>query len=367
MKRIFGLLLLFIMQSSHAVDTTVRVLGIHPTGTGGVPGTMVYHIQSMDEAWRATGLHTSSGVSVQLLNGGVPIEADLSTLPTLLRDTPRWAATHPPVVQLRDQYAADVVVVFTDASDLCGAVQGGFINGNFLPTNGVDLRYKDISHVIAISTDQICWGPTGAHEFGHVFGGGHVAASMQDNPRLYPDSRAYVRLVEGDWYPYNLATALGAHGECTPHPTTSLCFFELRYSNNSPQAGNGDQQNARTLRLTALSVANYYQVDPPGPEPILNPPVNVHGFNLGCNAANETRHDIYWSPHPATNVEVTEYQIWYSQPPDQLSVYGWSLPAYQEFDDAYVFGADAQVTIRACTTERCSADSASYLARWTCF
>ena len=103
-------------------------------------------------------------------------------------------------------------------------------------------------------------------------------------------------------------------------------------------------------------MANYYEY-PSGP-PILNPPINVTGFNLGCVNGVETRHDLYWSDDPATNVVVDHYEIWKSQPVGQPFIYGWTV--YGPFSQSYVSGATARARVKACSGASCSAMSVSY-------
>jgi hypothetical protein len=242
----------------------------------------------------------------------------------------------------------------------CGATRAQFLAGNFIPdAQGMDLRYRNDAFVAVVPTGCPSV-PAGAHEFGHLFGAGHQNSTAAE--RLYADSRAYSYAI---YFPYGggllVSTTMGDRNECS-----TSCTISSQYSKNG-QYGDGSRQNARTLDIVAKSVANYISAPSP-PTPILNPPINVTGYLItSCVSPNATRHQVFWNDDPQTNVAVSTYQVWYSQPPGQPYVYGWSLPYAQKFSDVYVGGANSEIRVNACTTSQCSALSASsYLAQWTC-
>jgi hypothetical protein len=131
---------------------------------------------------------------------------------------------------------------------------------------------------------------------------------------------------------------------------------ELTYSRNEPGFGTPDANNRRALAMTARSLANYYEY--PSNPPVLYPPINLIGYNLGCVNGVEMRHDLYWQDDPATTANVTSYEIWKSQPVGQPFVYGWTV--YAPFSQSYVSGAPARARVNACSGTTCSALSSSF-------
>jgi hypothetical protein len=366
MRRLLLPVLLLWTNSASAIDVSIRVLGVYPSHATGQVTYLAEQLTYLKDTWNNTGLHASSGIGVELVNGGQPIVAALAGMPATVVATPGWAAANPTIVQLRNSWQADVIVLLTTATDVCGAADQYFTNGQFFPdAQGMDLNGRNTSYVAVVSTG--CGPLTAAHEFGHLLGGGHAATA--NNPRLYADSRAYMRLVFEPWpinLTYDWATAVVSNGEC-PALGGDFCIHQSYYSRNAPEHGNGNQQNARTFNITAKSVANYI-TPPTPPTPILNPPINVHGFLISnCDPPGWTRHQVHWSDDPQTNVQITAYEIWHSQPPGQPVQFTGTISPFQQFSDIYVTGANSQIYVKACSNAQCSALSASsYLAQFTC-
>lgn len=309
---------------------------------------MTSHLQSIASAWNFTGLPSSAVTTIQLLNSSVAVPVVYPNLPGNAIDTSAVAYAQSGIVNLRRQYQADVIVLFTGHMERCGATKLQWANGNFVPNvQGLDLRYRNQWYLSVVN--PICDPVIASHEFGHLLGGGHTNTGS----RLYSDGRAflsrtplYYNGVFIGWL--NMATALGDPSDL---PGEILSYFNW-YSGDAA----GGHNNARTFGITARSVANYYEY-PSGP-PILNPSINVTGFNLGCVNGIETRHDLYWSDDPATNVVITHYEIWKSQPVGQPFIYGWTV--YGPFSQSYVSGATARARAKACSGAPCSAMSVSY-------
>lgn len=374
MKRILVILvLLFSVRSADALDTTIRVLGVYPSGTAIGMGYMQSQLSTLRQAWLNTGMPTSSGISIEIVNGETPIPVDLPGRPSTFQDLVTWANSQPGVVNARNAWAADVVILFSElmpdpTTRTCGTAQFAWINGNFVAdpaAQGMDLRFRNQWYVAVVG--QSCVPHAAAHEFGHLLGGGHEGS--QANERLYPDSRAYstisCRMIRGEPFCTQDTDVLGTPSEC-PRVGVDICRFNTRYSRNVPGEGDGAHQNARTFNQTAISVANYIAA-PTAPEPILNPPINVHGFLIAACDQGWTRHQAHWSPDPRTNVPVTTYEIWGSQPDGSPLTFGWSVPVFQTFSDVFVIGADVRIFVKACTATRCSDLSVTnYLAQFVC-
>ena len=171
-------------------------------------------------------------------------------------------------------------------------------------------------------------------------GGGHAITGE----RLYSDGRAWINFINLPEFSLVLyiGTALAdlSDREFGPYPLTNL----LEYSRVGSY-GDDAHENARTLSITARSLANFYEY-PPTP-PVLNPPINLTGVNFGCVNGIETRHDLYWSNDPGTTAEITHYEIWKSQPVGNPFVYGWTV--YSAYTQSYVSGATARARVNACS------------------
>ncbi|WP_323845812.1 hypothetical protein [Microbulbifer magnicolonia] len=108
----------------------------------------------------------------------------------------------------------------------------------------------------------------------------------------------------------------------------------------------------------AQSAANYF-VAPPV---VLKAPKNVAGVETGC-VLNYTAHTIFWE-EGGSNAPIANFEIWKSQPIGSTYVYGWSVSGDNYSTTAFVYGADGNAKVRACTSSQCSALSTStYFAR----
>jgi hypothetical protein len=212
----------------------------------------------------------------------------------------------------------------------------------------LDLRFRH-DWYISVVVPSGCPTTVAAHEFGHMGGGGHHSTGG----RLYSDARAYVELLnipELGLILY-IGTALADPEDVEPFALAPL----PQYSRNEPAVGDAGHQNVRTLAITARSIANFYEY--PSTPQVLNPPINLVG-NLTACESGWTRHDVWWQNDPATNVPITHYDVWYSQPIGNPDAYGWTV--YGPYSPVYVIGADSRIRTRACSGAQCSALSSSF-------
>lgn len=338
---------------AQAQETTVRIVGAYPSHISQSPARMTQHLQAIATAWNSSGLPGASATTVTLLNGAVALPVSYPGLPPTVDGTAAQAYSVQAIRSLRAAWQADVVVLFTDHSP-CGATRTGFLNGNFQPdAQGLDLRDRHENYVNVVVSACPSW--VAAHEFGHLGGGGHVSTG----PSLYSDSRAYIIAVEvNPQFPLNVivrGTALADDADLGGGSGFML-NNELTYSRNELGFGAPEMNNRRALAMTARSLANYYEY--PSNPPVLYPPINLIGYNLGCVNAVETRHDLYWQDDPATTANVTSYEVWKSQPVGQPFVYGWTV--YAPFSQSFVSGAVARARVNACSGTTCSALSSSF-------
>ena len=185
---------------------------------------------------------------------------------------------------MRSQHEADIVIVFTgEPTGACGAAfQRNWIRKSQgepppdfdpQPPHMLDLRDRDQSFVAIVGTEGACQTSDdlhAAHEFGHLFGGGHADVfPLPDpyfDPWLYPDSRAHVDLQttyiqEISWsLTEGFKTVLAGPNpnDCQTLTTLGFCQWLGRFSKNGTQNGDDSAENERALATTALSVANYF-------------------------------------------------------------------------------------------------------------
>lgn len=349
MKRALSLLLLLYGTAGFGQETTIRILGTYPSGLSLSASRMTQQLQAIATSWNNSGLPGASVTTVQLLNQAVAVPVIYPGLPGTNDNIAATAYLEPSIKALRDAWKTDVIVVFTDRNDFCGVTYTQWDNSNFVAnTQGLDLRYRNKWYISAVN--PACYVNVAPHEFGHVLGGGHFVTGG----RLYSDARAWRFFVPGPfplvfWY----GTALYDPGDA---PTPPVVIPLLEYSRNSAGRGDATHQNVRTLSITARSVANFYEY--PNVPPVLNPPINLYGINLGCSDGVYTRHDLYWSDDPATNVPINFYEVWKSQPVGQPFIYGWTV--FGPSSQSYVSGATARARVNACSGSTCSALSQTY-------
>jgi hypothetical protein len=367
-------------------DNTIRVLGIYPTGSTISTAYMSDQLNGISQAWNATALTLASGgVAIELVNGGQPVPVSLTGLPRTIAAVYNWAFNDSAITAQRNFWSADVVVLFVPfvSGTTCGGSGSWWSSTHVFIGNsqGLDLRGQNNAYHAVIG--NACPLNATAHEFGHMLGGGHRLDDADGtNLRFYPDSRAFMFLQHiyiPEWgidIYYEESTALGTAGSFTASNvfvpecpvSTSFCVFDNIYSSIGG-LGDSGHNNARTLSQTARSVANYV-TSPSPPTPVLNPPINVTGFVTEiCDSYGYggTSHLIFWNDDPQTNVPISFYIMWGSQPPGLPYQFGWTITSPQRFSPAWVWGADALAKLSACSTTQCSAlSSSSYLAKWLC-
>lgn len=349
MKIIVFMAALLLPASLLAQETTIRILGAYPSHLSLSSSQMSAHLQAVATTWNDSGLPGSAITTVQLLNGAVAVPVSYPTLPSTPGNTSEQAHTQASIQSLRHAWQADVIILFTNHTERCGAMATEWYNDNFSANaQGLDLRYRHQWYIPVVNPSCETW--VSPHEFGHAGGGGHAITGG----RLYPDSRAWINFLNIP--EYSLLTYIGtALADLSDRQFGDYPLVNLLEYSRAGSHGDG-HDNARTLSMTARSLANFYEY-PPTP-PVLNPPINLTGVNFGCVNGVETRHDLYWSNDPGTTAEITHYEIWKSQPVGNPFVYGWTV--YSAYTQSYVSGATARARVNACSGAQCSALSASY-------
>ena len=282
------------------------------------------------------------------------------------------------------------------------------------PVNvGMDLRGAKnvdglIGYIALVSLDDLyypCdefdW--TAAHEVGHLLGAGHYDNAPAGESWLYSDSRADVNVVTipgifGHDVVHVMMTGVGNSLSTVCNQATSGGCFRVTEYSSAAYYGDPNRNNLRAINKTAQSVANYVRGEPavpvdmctdgldndgdgfvdsadaecnsgasespPPPSPPVNcdstvVPTNVEGFLVQVCAAGypgtPTQYRIQWS-HGCPQ-EVSQFEVWYSQPDGAPYIFGWSTTS--PFTDALVEGASARARIRSCGLAGCSALSSS--------
>lgn len=350
MKRIAAaaaLLLVGYSTLTLAQESTIRILGAYPSQLSLGSGAMTSQLQGIVTAWNASSLPANAITTLQLLNNAAAVPVSYPGLPGTTAEIAGQAWQQAAIQELRRQYQADVIVLFTN-TNTCGATSTAWANGNFVPgSNGLDLRYRNEAYISVVNPS--CLGHIGAHEFGHLLGGGHHILGSPAAGGLYSTSRAMKVSFSNGFTWTHIGTVLMDLMDITQGPTGAIVYNQ-EYSRSPPT------DNAGTFVVTARSAANFYEY-PSGPD-VLNPPINLIGYHLGCVNGVETRYDLYWSNDPATNVPISHYEVWKAQPVGDPFIYGWTV--YGPFSQSYVSGTTARARVNACSGATCSALSASY-------
>lgn len=352
MKRAFTVLLLLIASSVYGQqETQIKVLGVYPSQLSYDPIKMTLHLQALVKGWNDTGLPGAAITTITLLNSGVAVPMHYpGTVPATAEAMSTAVYSAPALFALRTAWQADVIIVFS-TSTKCGATKTAWhsVSPFVAGPDDLDLRPQNTHFVSVVFPGCETW--VTPHEFGHLAGGDHATSGKG----LFADSRANMfHVPQGQYTPgMYLGTALL---DPSDHPLGNLTVPSLDYSRNESGKGDATRNNKRTLAWTARSLANFFAY-PPGP-PVLNPPINLIGYNLGCVNGVDTRHDLYWADDPATNITPTHYEIWKSQPVGQPFIYGWT--AFPLFSQSYVSGVTARARVNACSGPACTALSTSF-------
>ncbi len=382
MKRTFVLFFLALASfSAFSLDNKIRILSVYTPQVSGKTGLMDQQLDHLKDIWQNSNLISSSGgITIEFANNGnhVPYPEDLMAAPMKNQVMEAFGQSH--MTNLRAQYAADLVVIFTKPTEKCGAASSYWTGSGaaYLPkasTFGLDLRgANDKSYVVGVDPDCP---RTVAHEIGHVHGGQH----FQEKLGLYSDSHAYsdetsiqIPGIGTISYYFQTSTAdenitMECAGSQVPPPQgPQACVPAPYYSNKGIMVGDNfygddEHENVRAISLTALSVANYWMGDPP--QQVLEPPVNLYGLLIGvCSPSPWTQHEILWQEGGST-APVEGYEIWYIQAPYSIPVYGWTVTS--ESTPAFVYGAPATTFARTCNSSQCSGFASSfYVADWLC-
>lgn len=353
------------VSACFAVETDITVLGLYNNGISSQEDidNVKTRLANIKDAWEDTGLHTTTGINIKIANNGNPIQ-----IPSLasgdVKSQHEIALNHPEFPGLRNQYAADVVLVFIKASSgNCGHGYAAVWHHNdyFQPVHGLDLRGMDSQHSAGIRLSDTCLF-TETHEFGHFLGAGHHDF---DGTGLYQTSRGYAWHYGGSHPDAQRATdfrtAVTSRSDCDffPDPCTVLNVF----SKNGEEYGNSTHNNFHALEVTASSVA-HYRVPTPSSSVPPSEPLNILGFLIAvCSPDPYDQHFLSWFQGGGGSPDY--YEIWYLQEPYFVYRYGWTTTELSTI--AFVLGAPAIVRVKACNSYGCSNLSlSSYFADWLC-
>ena len=331
MKKLLIAFMVFTTTFIHAIESEITVLGLYLHDAD--IGTAAALLDNVRRFWP-----TAGGVPVKLLNAGIPV-----FLPVVSTGSywDRFDALDDTVVLYRG--TADVVIVFTggDYSGNCGIAPQynwtdfGFPKLGFLPNSqGIDTAGNEHSYIALVGTTGQCdqlnfTDDMAAHEFGHLFGAGHMQTAATMNAYLFFDSHS---------------TYAGGSTIMVPH--TLPYTRQNQYSNNAT----GVARNRNTLNITAKSVANYRTDDCS-----LSAPTDVKEVYTGCWGV-WSQYYVYWKDSCPGKTSFFEW--WGAQPvymPYSYLGSGISTASY-----FYVNGAAGKVKVKACDSgANCSSKSES--------
>lgn len=344
--------------AARALDSEITVLAL--TTAGATADLVEDNIVYLQQNWP-----TANGVTVTFANGGNPVPLTSGFLVGTASQQLQQAISFSNWSALREQYAADIVLVFTGSftDNSCGGAPQPYWIGSsasFVPNpndNNLDRRGKDDAFraIIATNASVYCVAnilPTlSAHEFGHLLGGGHTQASGGQYLFSYSHAFATVSQYQGQFFGFKSILAEGSPTTCTAAGVT--CSTIAVYSST------GNTNNFGTFELTAASVANY-RTSTGGSGCALQAPTNIVGNLISaCSPYPWNQHFVSWQHQCPAQVNL--FWVWYSQPDGSPVELGWStvLPSTPVF----VTGANSRVRIQGCGSSGCSPlSTGSYFA-----
>lgn len=223
---IVAVLLLMVSSSNSAVkpeaqETVIHILVVRDSAAD--VNEITDQLEFLDLTWFNTAFSGQDSTTIAFVAGGDPFDVpgglsgSLGTQINQVKSFVNFSSGSLPT--LRENQAADVVIAFTESlqtaggSTVCGfAPQDNWIENPQNPSapefvdpdnDGLDLRGRDdkdgkIGYYVAlVAVGPGCEGVpnwyNAAHEFGHLFGGGHYDLPPEDpgHEWLLPNSRAY--------------------------------------------------------------------------------------------------------------------------------------------------------------------------------
>lgn len=370
-NRASTLLLLALVTAStvFAQDTTIRVLGVVTNDAD--PTVVPVQLAKLATVWNVSPLSTTITVTIANFAIGVPLGSNISGASA----SAQLQSARQKVQVLRAQYAADIVIVFKAGvppptgilGTACGFTEQndwtdeGGTNGSLQLTGSppMDLRGRDAYFVALVGTDAAeCAGYTdsAAHEFGHLLGGGHQTEVSAVGAYLYTDSHAHFKPAR----PTRTGVSPGERTVLTT-PNPGGCVFgdgdcDSLNQYSSVFTGGTLDNNVRALEDTALSVANYVNVQNPGCD--LDYPVNVAGFLLSnCDPdPSSSTHRVTWDD--LCPIATTSFEVFFQQPATSVGtgLYDFlaTVPPAARSVDIFVTGLASNIKIGACGNGGCT-------------
>lgn len=345
--------------SSSTQESEIRILAL-TTGGASLPDVLD-QMDYIDDYFP-----TSNGVSVQLVNGGVPVPLTSATYTGSKESQLSSIESLSDLIALRNTWYADIVIVYTGATSTgCGLARqvnwtsiNDPIAGAFLPNpaTGLDLLGSENSYYAVASTASTCPVQTSAHEVVHLLGGGHT--KLKDPGRYLFDWSHASASVFLSFSAGGLIGSKTVGAENENPPLCSTAMVQCTYSNLfSKQANVAD--NEGTFDVTAKSVANY-RVGSPGSTGggttggggggsgscSLQAPVALTSTLVGfCSPAPYTQYTLTWidlCPNATSYYEVES-----RQPVSSPWVFEGQVIA--PASPVYINGPPGDVRVRACT------------------